>query len=169
MPDGFRLRPDAETDMTISRHPELASPPPPNAFEVRDRIRWSDSDPMGIIFYGAYVRLIGVAESELFRACGLPVNVLRFERGVWIPRKALHLEFHSAAELEEEVIVQAWFARIGASAITMRFEFYRASDRAHRASGSLTVVSVERESMRPRPLPDAVKASLAPFASAVPG
>ena len=148
-----------------SRHPELAGPPPPNAFEVRDRIRWADSDPMGIVFYGAYVRLIGVAESEMFRACGLPVKPLRFERGVWIPRKALHLEFHSAAELEEEVIIQAWFARIGASAITMRFEFYRASDRAHRASGSLTVVRMDRESMRPCPLPEDVKAALARFAA----
>jgi YbgC/YbaW family acyl-CoA thioester hydrolase len=148
-----------------SRHPELAGSPPPNAFEVRDRIRWADSDPMGIVFYGAYVRLIGVAESEMFRACGLPVRTLRLERGVWMPRKALHLEFHSAAELEEEVIVQAWFARIGTSAITMRFEFYRASDRAHRASGSLSVVSMERESMRPRPLPEDVKAILARFAA----
>lgn len=148
-----------------SRHPELAGSPPPNAFEVRDRIRWADSDPMGIVFYGAYVRLIGVAESEMFRACELPVRALRLERGFWIPRKALHLEFHSMAQLEEEVIVQSWFARIGTSAITMRFEFYRALDRAHRASGSLTVVSVERETMRPRPLPDDVKAILARFAA----
>jgi YbgC/YbaW family acyl-CoA thioester hydrolase len=147
-----------------SRHPELAGAPPANTFEVRDRIRWADSDPMGIVFYGAYLRLIGVAESEMFRACGLPVNVLRLERGVWIPRKALHLEFHSAAELEEEVIIQSWFGRIGKTAITMRFEFYRASDRAHRASGSLTVVSVERESMTPRPLPEDVKEVLARFA-----
>ena len=150
-------------EKVTSRHPELADRPPANAFEVRDRIRWADSDPMGIIFYGAYLRLIGVAESEMFRACGLPVNVMRFERGVWIPRKALHLEFHSAADLEEEVVVQAWFARVGTTAITMRFEFYRASDRMHRASGSLTVVSVEREAMRPKPLPEDVKAMLSPF------
>lgn len=148
-----------------SRHPELADTPPPNAFEVRDRVRWADSDPMGIVFYGAYIRLIGVAESEMFRACGMPVHEMRLKRGVWIPRKALHLEFHSAAELEEEVIVQSWFGRIGTTAITMRFEFYRASDRAHRASGSLTVVSVERESMRPRPIPGEVKALLARFAA----
>ena len=84
---------------------------------------------------------------------------------MWIPRKALHLEFHSAADLEEEVVVQSWFARIGTTAITMRFEFYRASDRMHRASGSLTVVSVDREVMRPKPLPDDVKAMLKPFAA----
>lgn len=155
--------PDTEARRVTSRHPEFADAPPKHAFEVRDRIRWSDSDPMGIVFYGAYVRLIGVAESEMFRACGLPVNVMRFERGVWIPRKALHLEFHSAADLEEEVLIQSWFGRIGTTAITMRFEFYRASDRAHRASGSLTVVSVEREGLRPRPLPEEVKAMLERF------
>lgn len=148
-----------------SRHPELADAPPPNAFEVRDRVRWSDSDPMGIIFYGAYLRLMGVAESEMSRACGLPVHELRQTRGVWIPRKAVHLEFHTAAELEEELIIQSWFARIGNTAITMRFEFYRASDRVHRASGSLTVVSVDRDAMRPRPIPEDVKQMLRRFAA----
>ena len=148
-----------------SRHPELADAPPPNAFEVRDRIRWSDSDPMGIVYYGAYLRLMGVAESEMGRVCGLPVDVLRFERGVWIPRKALHLEFHSPAALEEEVIIQAWYGRIGNTAITMRFEFYRAEDRRHRASGSLTVVSVDKDSMKPRRIPEDVKAMFARFAA----
>jgi YbgC/YbaW family acyl-CoA thioester hydrolase len=148
-----------------SRHAELADAPPPNAFECRDRIRWADSDPMGIIFYGAYIRLIGVAESEMERACGLPVHTLRLERGVWIPRKALHLEFHSAAELEEEVLIRSWFRRIGTTAITMRFEFYRASDQVHRASGSLTVVNVDRESMTPRPIPQDVRTLLAKFAA----
>jgi YbgC/YbaW family acyl-CoA thioester hydrolase len=155
----------APDKFVASRHPELADTPPRNAFEVRDRIRWADSDPMGIVFYGAYVRLIGVAESELFRACGLPVNMMRFERGVWIPRKALHLEFHSAAELEEEVVMKTWFSRIGRTAITMRFEFYCAADGAHRASGSLTVVSVDRPTMTPKPIPEGVKALLAPFAA----
>jgi 4-hydroxybenzoyl-CoA thioesterase len=121
---------------------------------------------MGIIFYGAYIRLIGVAESEMSRACGLPVHTLRLERGVWIPRKALHLEFHSAAELEEEMLIKSWLGRIGTTALTFRFEFYRASDMAHRASGSLTVVSVERDAMRPKPIPEDVKAMLRRFAAA---
>lgn len=146
-----------------ARDPNLADQPPSNAFETRDRIRWADSDPMAIVFYGAYIRLIGVAESEMFRACELPVHEVRFAKDVWIPRKALHLEFHSAAQLEEEVLISSWFSRIGTTSITMRFEFYRASDRAHRASGSLTVVSVDRGTMTPRPIPEEIKAALARF------
>ena len=133
-------------------------------FEVRDRVRWSDCDPFGIIYYGAYVRLFQVAEEELFRTCGMPFAVLRQERGVWIPRKAFHAEFHSPAELDEEVVVQAWFARIGTTSITMQFEVYRASDRAHRATGSLTVVSVDRATMTTKPLTEDVKRALRVYA-----
>ena len=129
-------------------------------FEVRDRVRWSDCDPLGIIYYGAYLRLFQVAEEELFRACGLPFAVLRQQKHVWIPRKAFHAEFHSPAEIDEEVAVQAWFSRIGTTSITIQFEVFRASDRAHRATGSLTVVSVDKATMTPTPLPDDVKRAL---------
>jgi YbgC/YbaW family acyl-CoA thioester hydrolase len=128
--------------------------------EILDRVRWSDCDVTGIIYYGAYVRLFQVAEEELFRACGLPFEELRKALGVWIPRKAFQVEFHSPAQLDEEVAVRAHFSRIGTTAITMQFEVYRASDRAHRASGSLTVVSVDKPTMRPRPIPDEVRAKL---------
>ena len=130
------------------------------SIEVLDRVRWGDCDVTGIIYYGAYVRIFQVAEEELFRACGLPFHELRQKMGVWIPRKAAHMEFHSPAQLDEEVAVRAHFSRIGTTAITMQFEVYRASDRAHRASGTLTVVSVEKPSMKPKAIPDDVKAKL---------
>lgn len=138
-------------------------PLPRGTFEVRDRVRWSDCDPFGIIYYGAYVRLFQVAEEELFRACGLPFSVLRQHRQLWIPRKAVHAEFHSPAELDEEVVVEAFFTRLGTTSITMQFEVYRAADRAHRATGSLTVVTVDKPTMTPRPLPDDVKAALSAY------
>jgi YbgC/YbaW family acyl-CoA thioester hydrolase len=132
--------------------------------EVPERVRWGDCDASGIIYYGAYVRLFQAAEEELFRACGLPFEALRQGLGVWIPRKAFHLEFHSPAQLDEEVAIEVHFSRIGTTGITMQFEVYRAGDRAHRASGSLTVVSVDKPKMKPRPIPDEVRAKLSLYA-----
>ena len=63
------------------------------------------------------------------------------------------------------MIIQAWYGRIGNTGIKMRFEFYRAEDRLHRASGSLTVVSVDKDSMKPRRIPEDVKAMFARFAA----
>ena len=133
-------------------------------FEVLDRVRWSDCDPFGIIYYGAYIRLFQVAEEELLRACGLPYAKLREEMGVWIPRKAIQAEFHSPAQIDEEVAIQVHFSRIGNTSITFQFEVYRASDRVHRASGTLVVVSVDKPTMTPRPVPDALRAILSLYA-----
>lgn len=149
----------------MTRPSLLHSLPPARTVETTERVRWNDSDPFGIIYYGAYVRLFQVGEEELFRAAGLPFKELRLGRGVWIPRKALEAEFHSPAELDEEVVVRSWFARVGRTAITIRFDVHRAEDMVQRASGALTVVSVHKESMTPQPLPDDVREKLLQFSA----
>ena len=121
---------------------------------------------MGIIWYGTYLRFIKAAEHELFRACGMAYSEKLTSRGLMLPRKALHLEFHSPAQLDEEVIVQTWFSKIGTTSFSMRFEVLRASDRASRASASLTVVHVDAETMRPRPLPAEAREAMRLFAAA---
>ncbi len=135
-------------------------------FAIQDRVRWSDCDPLGIIHYSAYLRLFEVAEHEMFRACGLPYEVLRRAGGVWLPRKALQLEFHSPAAMDELVLIEAWFARIGDTSLTMQFEVYRESDRAHRASGTLTVVCVQKDTMGKYPVPADVKEKIGQFTGA---
>ena len=134
----------------------------PAPYEHRDRVRWSDCDPMGIMWYGAYLRLLEAAEFEVLRACGLSYDVLRGEGGVWLPRRALNMEFHSSAQMDEEVIIALSVANIGTTSLTWSFEVYRASDRAHRASARLTVVSVEKDAMVTRRIPDSVRQQLAP-------
>ena len=132
-------------------------------FSVSERVRWSDCDPMGIIQYGTYLRFFEIAEHEMYRDCGLPYEVLRLAGDVWLPRKALQMEFHSPAQMDEMVVIESWFSRLGTTSLTLRFEVYRASDRTHRASGTLTVVCVHRATLAPYPLPDNVRASIAKY------
>lgn len=132
-------------------------------FSVRERVRWSDCDPLGIIYYGAYIRYFEAAEHEMFRAAGLPYAVMRVQRHVQLPRKAFAVEFHSPAQMDELLEVHTGIARIGETSVTMRFEAYAAESGAHRASASLTVVCVDKESITKRPLPDFVKDALRPY------
>lgn len=134
-------------------------------FAVAERVRWSDCDPLGIIFYGSFVRMFEAAEHEMFRAAGLPYEVMRVQRHVQLPRKAFAVEFHSPAQMDELLEIQVGVAKIGTTSLTMRFEVYRSGDGEplHRASATLTVVCVDKESITKRPLPDFVKDALAPF------
>ena len=139
------------------------SPQSPLPFRVQDRVRWSDCDPLGIIYYGAYIRFFEHAEHEMFREAGLPYELMRVQRHVQLPRKAFSVEFHSPAQMDELLDVEVGVSRIGTTAITLCFEAYRASDRTHRATASLTVVNVEKESIAKRPLPDFVRDALKPY------
>lgn len=132
-------------------------------FAVRERVRWSDCDPLGIIFYGAYIRLFEVAEHELLRAVGLPFDVLRRERGVWLPRKAFECEFDAPAAMDEEVEIRAGIAHVGATSLTFAFAVTRASDGAPRARATLTVVNVDKDTMQKSPVPDWLRTALAPM------
>ena len=132
-------------------------------FAVQERVRWSDCDPLGIIYYGTYVRFFEAAEHEMFRQAGLPYEVMRVQRQVQLPRKAFQVEFHSPAEMDELMEIRVGVARFGETSLTMRFEAYRACDLVHRASATLTVVCVEKETITKRPLPDFVKDALRPY------
>ncbi len=132
-------------------------------FALQERVRWSDCDPLGIIYYGSYFRFFEAAEHEMFRQAGLSYELMRVQHLVQLPRKAFHMEFHSPAEMDELLEIRVGVSRMGVSALTMRFEAFRAHDLKHRASGTLTVVCVEKARITKRPLPDFVKDALRPF------
>ena len=70
----------------------------PSPFVIEEYVRWSDVDFAGIIFYGSYVRFFELAETELFRAAGLPFGTVFDQYDVFLPRVQVHTEFHSPAE-----------------------------------------------------------------------
>ena len=56
-------------------------------FIISEYVRWGDIDLAGIICYGAYIRFFELAETEIFRAAGLPFKEMfdRAERYVGPP------------------------------------------------------------------------------------
>jgi acyl-CoA thioesterase FadM len=65
--------------------------------------------------------------------------------------------------MDELMEIRVGVARFGETSLTLRFEAYRARDLMHRASATLTVVCVEKETITKRPLPDFVKDALRPY------
>jgi YbgC/YbaW family acyl-CoA thioester hydrolase len=132
-------------------------------FVVSEFVRWGDIDLAGIICYGAYIRFYELAETEIFRAAGLPFKEM-FERfDIWLPRKVMHTEFHSPALLDERLAVVTYFSRIGTTSLTINFDVMDASrDRLH-ATAYQVLVCVARPTLIKRPLPPAIVEAIAPW------
>src|SRR3954453_11736807 len=92
---------------------------------IEERVRWGDVDAARIIFYGAYIRFFEFAETELFRAVGLPYGVMFDELDVWLPRAHLDRDFRSAPDLDDLLVVCVYVGRVGTKSLPLNFEVRR--------------------------------------------
>jgi len=136
--------------------------PSPGPFIIEEYVRWSDVDFAGIIFYGSYVRFFEIAETELFRNCGLAYAEMFDRYDVFLPRKAVHSEFYWPARLDNRLRVAAYVGRVGTKSMTLNFDVLRDGRASLVAAGWMVLVCVDRKSLKPKPLPSGILAALAP-------
>jgi YbgC/YbaW family acyl-CoA thioester hydrolase len=132
-------------------------------FCIEERVRWGDVDAARIIFYGAYIRFFEFAETELFRAVGLPYSVMFDELDVWLPRAHLECDFRQAAKLDDMLEVCAFIGHIGTKSLRLNFEVRRKGEDALIAEAHFVLVAVRRDTFETVPVPDELKGRLAPY------
>ena len=132
-------------------------------YRIEERVRWGDVDAARIIFYGAYIRFFEFAETELFRAVGLPYGVMFDELDIWLPRAHLECDFMQAAQLDDLLEVSVYVGRIGTKSIRLNFEVRRNGNSSLTAEAHFVLVSVRRETFETVPVPDELRRRLAPY------
>jgi len=131
-------------------------------FSIQEYVRWSDVDAAGIVCYGAYVRFIEIAETELFRAAGITYGKVFDRFDCWLPRRHFEMEFRRPAFLDERLKVSVGVAHIGNRSITLEFRFDNERDERV-ADCEIVLVCVDRTSFRPKPLAAEIRAALEPY------
>lgn len=134
-------------------------------FSIEERVRWGDVDAARIIFYGAYIRFFEFAETELFRAVGLPYSVMFDELDVWLPRAHIECDFRHAAQLDDLLVVSVFVGHTGTKSLRLNFEVRRKGEDALIAEAHFILVSVRRDTFETVPIPEELKRRLAPFTS----
>jgi YbgC/YbaW family acyl-CoA thioester hydrolase len=132
------------------------------AFVVRDRVRWSDVDAAGIVCYGSFLRFFELAESEMFRAAGLPHPLLD-EEGIWLVRRRVECEFLRPARLDDEMEARVAVGSMGRTSVSLDFVIRDVAADEASVRSRYTLVAVDRGTLRPVALPERVRAALGRF------
>ena len=132
-------------------------------FSIEERVRWGDVDAARIIFYGAYIRFFEFAETELFRAVGLPYGVMFEELDVWLPRAHLECDFRRAAQLDDLLEVSVYVGRFGTKSMQLNFEVRRKDEEELIAEAHFILVAVRRDTFETVNVPEELKRRLAPY------
>ena len=145
---------------------------PQKRFSIQDRVRWSDVDRAGIIYFGSYVRFFEIAETEMYRAVGLPYSTIFDVLDIYAVRAQFHCDFKSPAFLDDLLTVELWVTNFGETSLRLEFEIHRgpgpdehayAGVRDLLVTGHCVLVTVDHAKYRPCRVPDRLRVALAEF------
>lgn len=127
---------------------------------TKQKIRYSECDPQGIVFNGNYARYWDDAATDWFEEHGFGGAELG-GIGTEIVTARLEIDFRAAARLGDELETYLTTTGFGSTSMTVGFSTRRLSDGVVVAEGKGVYVFVDPEHFRPVPVPDAVRERLA--------
>jgi acyl-CoA thioester hydrolase len=126
----------------------MAFPTP--AVETRIRVRYADTDQMGVVYHANYLIWMEVGRVEYCRAAGLRYRDLEKEGGILLAVVEAHCRYVSPALYDDEVIVRTRIEEANPRALRFTYELVSAEDGRTLAVGFTRHVFCGRDFKRTR-------------------
>ena len=92
-------------------------------FEISFRIRYSETDQMGVVYHGNYPQFLEIARVEWLRALGISYKKME-ESGVMLPVISLQINFRKSAVYDDLITVVVKLKRLPTVKIEFDYEIY---------------------------------------------
>jgi len=133
-------------------------------FEAQRVVRFSDCDPAGIVFFPQYlVMLNGFVEQWFDEGLRVPYAALIGQRRIGLPTVRLELDFTAISRHGDGLSLRLSVEKLGRSSLTLQHECHGDGELRLRCRQVLVCTSLHTH--RAQPLPDDVRAALAPYAA----
>ena len=133
---------------------------PPFKYAAHMRVGFSDTDAQGIVYYGRYLPYFDSARVEYHRHLDLLEKALHEEQFVM---RASTVEYLAPARFDDLIEVFIRMRRIGRTSATYECAAYRIEDDVLMVTARQTLVLVDLDERRARPIPDAFTAAMRAF------
>jgi acyl-CoA thioester hydrolase len=120
--------------------------------ETRIRVRYAETDQMGVVYYANYLVWMEVARVELCKACGFDYRNMEQNDGILLAVAEANCRYASPARFDDEVVVKSWIERAGSRMATFGYEMCIAGDGRKIATGFTRHIFLTRD-FRPARLP----------------
>jgi len=92
--------------------------------ETTVRVRYAETDTMGVVYYGNYLTYFEVGRVEFLRQHGFPMSLV--DRQVRMPVVEASVRYHRPARLDDLLRVRTWVAERKRASFLFRYEVLRA-------------------------------------------
>jgi acyl-CoA thioester hydrolase len=131
--------------------------------ETKVRVRYAETDQMGVVYHSNYFIWFEVGRVELLRQMGFTYKEMERQDQCFIAVVDARCRFKAPARYDDEIMIRTCLKNVRESLIHFAYEAVRASDGTLLAEGETTHI-VTGADLNKRPLPDKY---LAAFRAAV--
>ena len=121
--------------------------------ETRMRVRYAETDQMGVVYHANYLVWFEVGRVELLRQLGFSYKDMEQQDNCFIAVVDARCRYKAPACYDDEVIVRTWLKNIRESVIHFGYELVRVEDGALLAEGETTHIVADAQ-MRKAVLPE---------------
>lgn len=126
---------------------------PSQVVEARIRVRFAETDQMGIVYHSNYLIWMEVGRVEYCRAAGIRYRDLEADDGILLTVAEANCRFISPARYDEEVVVRTAIARAHPRMVAFGYEIVSADTERNLAEGYTKHIFCGRD-LRPCRLPE---------------
>ena len=124
----------------------------PHVSETRIRVRYAETDQMGVVYHANYFVWFELGRVELLRQLGFSYRDMEAQDGCGIAVIDARCRYKSPAHYDDEIIVRTHLALLRESLIQFAYELVNAEDGTLLAEGDTTHIVVDKQ-MKKTPLP----------------
>ena len=123
-----------------------------NYHDATVRVRYAETDQMGVVYYGNYFVWFEIGRVELMRALGFEYKRMETEDDCFIVVAEASCRYRQSAKYDELLRVRTRIAQAGTRVVKYSYEIFRDSDGALLATGGTTHVICGKDG-KPKQLP----------------
>ena len=123
-------------------------------FDFEYRVRYGDTDKMGISYYANYFVWFEAARTEYFRALGLPYTECE-KQGIYLPAVDAQARYLGPSTYDDLLTIRTSVSQIRISSLRFEYQVLKPGSAKPIAQGMTVHVFVDRE-MRPVRAPQSV-------------
>ena len=106
--------------------------------ESRFRVRYAETDQMGMVYYANYLIWMEVGRSDFCRQSGFSYRDLERDHGCFIPVVDARCRYKAPARYDDEIIVRTHLKNVRESILHFGYELVRVGDGELLAEGETT-------------------------------
>ena len=118
--------------------------------EARVRVRYAETDQMGVVYYANYLVWFEVGRVEFIRQIGLDYKRMEEEEGALIAVIEVRARYKAPARYDDELAVRTRLAGVRGGMVRFGYEVVRVADGAMLCEGETVHMVVGRDMKRRR-------------------